>query len=99
MCSLILLPKSGFGVKLFSYLGCKTGWTAKLVHELEEFLAKFWRFLHVIWEAKFTFSRIMQRGEKCPVICSLFDFMKDKWVSSKLEFFENCFSLYQRSDL
>ena len=37
MCSLILLPKSGFGVKLFSYLGCKTGWTAKLVHELEEF--------------------------------------------------------------
>lgn len=99
MYSLILLPKSGFGVKLFPYLGFKTGWTAKLAHELEEFLAKFWRFLHVIWEAKFTFSRIMQRGEKCPVICSLFDFMKDKWVSSRLEFFENCFSLYQRSDL
>ena len=28
-------------MKLFSYLGFKTGWTAKLTHELEEFLALF----------------------------------------------------------
>ena len=89
MCSLILLPKSGFGVKLFSYLGCKTGWTGKLVHELEEFLAKFWRLLHVIWEAMITFYY----AKKGRVSCYLLR------VSSKLEFLEICFSLYQRSDL
>lgn len=78
MCSLILLPKSGYGVKLFSYLGFTIGRTANLAREQEEFLAKFWRFLHVIWEAMITFLRIMQRREKCPVTCSVFHFMKDK---------------------
>ena len=74
-------------MKLFSYLGCKTGWTAKLVHELEEFLALFTRNLgsndHV-------FKNYAKMGK---VSCYLLR------VSSKLEFFEICFSLYQRSDL
>ena len=74
-------------MKLFSYLGCKTGWTAKLVHELEEFLALFTRNLgsndHV-------FKNYAKMGK---VSCYLLR------VSSKLELFEICFSLYQRSDL
>ena len=57
-------------MKLFSHLGCKTGWTANLAHELEEFLAKFWRFLHVIWEAKITFQ-FKNYAKKGKVSCYL----------------------------
>lgn len=91
MCSLILLPKSGFGVKLFSYLGCKTGWTAKLVHELEEFYGEVLAlFTRNLGSNDHVFKNYAKMGK---VSCYLLR------VSSKLEFFEICFSLYQRSDL
>ena len=78
-------------MKLFSYLGCKTGWTANLAHELEEFLAKFLAlFTRNLGSNDHVFKNYAKKGK---VSCYLLR------VSSKLEFFEICFSLYQRCDL
>lgn len=78
-------------MKLFSYLGWKTGWTGKLVHELEEFLAKFLAlFTRNLGSNDHVFKNYVKKGK---VSCYLLR------VSSKLEFLEICFSLYQRSDL